>query len=229
SPAEREALSLRPFFEVLRNRAAWPMLASSLLYFPVFFCVQSIFGKKFLQDMAGLAPTPAATLVLAMTGVSAFAGMVGGLLPNWLGFRRKPCLIAAAAIIASGTLLVLLGIACRASIGVYSAGYFLLALGLLGNPAATATMKDLSRSAIAAAAVSVTNGLSYLGCSLLGHIGGAILDIYRQQAQVMAEGVIYPPQAYFSLFAFFALVAFANLVFVCFVPETGSRSIPAGV
>ena len=228
SPLDRETLSLRPFFEVLRNRTSWSLLVSSLLYFPVFFCVQSIFGKKFLQDVAGMASTPAAMLVLAMTGVSAFAGILGGFLPNWLGFRRKPCLVAASAIIAAGTVIILLGIACRASVAVYSAGYFLLALGLMGNPAAAATMKELNRPAITAAAVSVTNALAYLGCSLLGHAGGVILECYRHQAQATADGIIYPPAAYLALFAFFSLAAIINLLVVSFMPETGGRHLPAG-
>lgn len=93
-------LSLRPLARVLCNRRSLPLLVSGLLNYPVFFVIQAMLGKKFLQDFAGLSPGTAAAVTLAMAGTSAVSVFVGGWASHSFGQRRKPCLVACGCVIA---------------------------------------------------------------------------------------------------------------------------------
>ena len=212
--------SLAPLGEVLRQRHSWPLMASSAILFPIFFVIQTVLGKKFLQDFGGLSSPAAAGFILIMTAVSAACVVLGGYLPLRLGERRKPWMLAGACILIAATGCLLAGTLLRAPDWVFLFGYILLAVSGIATPSGTATMKELNRPESVAASISVLNGLAYIGCGTIGQAGGWILGRYRETATVTAAGVVYPPAAYVALCCFLAALAGLNLLFVLRVPET---------
>lgn len=223
----RERPSLAVFGAMLRNRPAYPLLASSLIMFPIVFVIQTVLGKKSLQDFAGLSSEAAAAFILLMASISTAAVLLGGCLPRLFANRRRPGLRAGAIMLLLSTL-VLLGAALgRAPGWVYLAGYVLLALSITGVPVGTATMKELNPPGSAAASLSLMNGLAYVGCGTVGQVGGLILEHYRATAVAGAGGLVYPLRAYVALFAFLAAIATLNLVLIWLVPETNGRPAAA--
>ena len=211
--------------EIIRQRRCWPLLASSLVSFPLLFVIQTVLGKKFLQDFGGLSSPLAAGFILLMATVSVTCVMLGGVLPRRLGKRRKPWLLAGALLILAATGLLLAGTLVRAPGWVFLLGYLLLAASSIATPSSATTMKELNRPDAVASAISVINGLAYIGSGLIGQAGGCILGRYRDTAAVTAAGVVYPPTAYVALFCFLTALAGVNLIFAYRVPETRSRTL----
>ncbi|MEI6212048.1 MAG: MFS transporter [bacterium] len=224
-PRATRPLSVAPLFEVFRQRRGWPLLASSFIQFPVFFVIQTVLGKKFLQDFGGLNSPAAAGFILIMTAVSALSVVLGGYMPRLLGERRRPWLLAGALVLLAATATLLTGTLVRAPGWVFLLGYILLAIAGVSQPSGTATIKELNRPESVAAAISVYNGLAYIGCGTIGQVGGWLLGCYSGAAIVTAAGVVYPPAAYTALCCFLTALAGLNMVFVLLVPETRGTSL----
>lgn len=219
-----QPLPLSVLGSILRQRRCWPLLASSMISFPLVFVIQTVLGKKFLQDFGGLSSPLAAASILIMAMVSTTCAMLGGLLPRRFGRRRKPWLLAGAIAILASIGCLLAGSFFRSPGWVFLFAYVLLAASCIASPSNTMTMKELNRPESVASAISVINGLAYIGCGMIGQTGGWILGRYRDAATVMASGVVYPAAAYVALCCFLAALAVLNLIFTCLVPETRSRA-----
>ena len=224
-PGGAQQLHPSDLAEIFRQRRCWPLLANNLIAFPLLFVIQTVLGKKFLQDFGGLSSPTAATFILIMATVSTASVMLGGFLPRRFGRRRKPWLLAGALAVLASTGLLLAGTVLRAPGWVFLLGYILLALSSLAAPSNNSTMKELNRPELVASAISVINGLGYIGSGIIGQIGGWILGRHHGAATVTASGVVYPPEAYLALCGFLAALAALNLLFVSLVPETRSKSL----
>jgi len=221
-----EKMPLGLLLDVFRNPRSRPLLVVALVNFPVVFVIQTVVGKKFLQDVSGLGSAGAATFVLLMALTCGLAGLAGGPLLRLTGQRRKPLLVAAPVMLLAATLVMLAGVWAGAPGWLFLAGYLLLALSTAASPASVATMKELNRPDAVAVAISVLNGASYLGVGVLGNISGMLLDMYRSEARVTDAGTIYPPVAYMLLFAVLAVVALISLLVTVFrVPETHGKPV----
>ena len=220
-----QPLPLTGLGEIIRQRRCWPLLASSLVSFPLLFVVQTLLGKKLLQDIGGLSSPLAAASILIMAAVSTTCIILGGVFPRRLGRRRKPWLVAGALMLLTATGFLLACALLRAPGWVFLLGYLLLATSSIASPSSATTMKELNRPEAVASAISVINGLAYIGSGLIGQAGGCILGRYRDAAAVTASGVEYPPAAYVALFCFLTALAGLNLFFVYLAPETRSRML----
>lgn len=212
--------------DVIRNPRSRPLLMVNLVNFPVVFVMQSMLGKKFLQDVSGLGSAGAAAFVLVMALTCGVAGLAGGSLLRLTGQRRKPLLIAAPLLILLSAGIMLVGVQYGAPGWLFLAAYLLLALSMGASPAAIATMKELNRPDAVAVAISVLNGVSYLGVGILGNIGGGLLDLFHADAQVTGTGTVYPPMAYMTLFGVLIAMAIVSLVVTVYrIPETRGRPV----
>lgn len=217
--------TLGPLREILINRRNLPLLVNSIICFPIYFVIQTILGKKFLQDVAGLSSPAAATFTMLMMMTSATGVFAGGLAPRWLGHRRKPCLVWAGVVLLIATALLLWGVTHDAPGWVFLVSYLLLAASMFSTPAALATMKELNRPEAVALAIAVLNALSYIGAGILGNVAGLVLDRFRAQATVTAAGTVYPATAYATLFSILLGLAAVALAVTLMVPETRGRSL----
>lgn len=210
---------------IVRQPRCWPLLGSSLIAFPLLFVIQTVLGKKFLQDFGGLSSPTAASFVLVMAAVSIACVILGGILPRRFGERRKPWLLTGALAILGATGCLLTGTLLRAPGWVFLIGYILLAVSSVASPSNTALMRELNRPESVALAISVINGLAYIGSGMIGQTGGCILGRYRDAATVTTSGVVYPPAAYIALCCFLTALAGMNLIFICLAPETKSQAL----
>jgi len=221
APRPRQAVRAVRLAEVLGNRASRPLLACSLITFPVAFVMQTVLGKKFLQDFGGLGSSAAAACVLAMTATSACCVAAGGVLPRLFDERRRPLIRIGAALFALATSALLAATLAGAPGWAFPIAFILMAAAGVSLPSSTSAMKELNRPDSVAMSISVMNSLAYIGCGTVGQAGGMILDRFRGAAQVAASGaVIYPRSAYVALFAFLAALAALNLAAAWIVPET---------
>jgi len=227
-PAGGAGFSVWPLWDIVRNRRTLPLIVFAVVNFPVYFAVQNVLGKKFLEDFCGLGSRTAATFMLAMMVTGAACTFAGGFVPRLLGHRRRPVLIGATLLVLAGSALLLLAVRWRAPAPVILLAYLLLAAATGAGPASLSTMKELNRPDAVAQSIAVLNCVTYLGVALLAWLGGAVLDRYAGAAVRTAGGLLYPSAAYAAVFTVFCVLALAALAASCLVHETRGEASRQG-
>ena len=216
----RPPFSLRPLWAVCCNPLNRPMFLVSLANFPVFFVIQSVIGKKFIQDVCGVGSERAASFTLGMASIVAGVTFLGGF---WLRLARNRCkvlMLIFGSSLMLGMLVLALGVAVQAPPGCYLAGFSLIAVSAAAAPISSTIMKELNPPEVVSQAVSVTNALTYLGVSLLSWMAGGVLDWFEPGSRVTAAGRVYPPDAYRALFLLLGGLALLALLAMRRIPET---------
>ena len=213
-------LSWRPLAEVIFSRQNAPLIVACLMNFSVYFVIQNVVGKKFLQDVVGLSITRAASFVLIMAGVSAAAVFFSGFWLRLSSHRRKPVILSFAGLLILGGLLLSVAVGVKAPPFVFLAAYILMAASVGSSTIASATIKELNRPDCVAQSVAVLNGFSYVGVSLLSALAGKILDRFEARSTVTSAGRLYPPEAYLTLFITLTVLSVLSLIALTRVRET---------
>jgi predicted MFS family arabinose efflux permease len=215
-------ISFRPLWQVLFSLRNLPILLFALASFSIFFVVQNVVGKKFLQDAASLSSNQAALFVLIMASVSAATCCLSGFWLKLSRQRRKPVLVTFACILLGGIVLLTWAVAVKAPPACLLFAYILIAASVGSGPAGATVIKELNRQDCVAQSVAVLNGVTYAGVSLLAALSGWILDRYAAGSVLTPVGRLYPSRAYLVLFAVMAGVALFSLACLSFVRETGT-------
>lgn len=219
--AESAGTSSGSYLDVLRNRSHRPVIFTGSIVFANYFVMQSTLGKKFLEDHVGLGPTSASAFTLAMMFTLMAAVFLSTFISRFLGNRRKPLLVACAALSVAATAALLWGLAHPAvGSGLWLGAYVLLALSSGINPIITASVRELNAPGVVARAVGFANGMVYLAVALLANGAGLVLDHYRASARVLAGATLYPAQAYRTLFLGLFFLSLAALAVSFFTRET---------
>ncbi len=216
----RPPLSLAPLWKVIVSRGNRPMIVFSLTNFPVYFVMQTVIGKKFLQDVAGLRPESAASFTLIMAAVCAVLTFLGGFWLRLSRQRRKPVLHAFICSLLLGTVMLTLGVACRAPAFVFLIAFVLLAASVASSPVSSTIMKEANPPECVGQAVAVINAASYVGVSLLSWLSGVTLDRFATESRLTPDGRVYPPTAYLALFTLLTVSAVISAAAVMRIPET---------
>lgn len=215
-----KTVSYKMLLEVIANRKSYSLLIVNMMNFPVYFVVQAILGKKFLQDFTGISSAGAGFFMLLMILTSGVIVFCSGPILNLTNQRRKPILLASACLLLAGTVVLLLGVKSGSPAWVFLTGYIMLAMAMGAGPAAATTMKELNNPGVAGFSVSFINTVCYAGVAVLANVAGVVLDSFADKAVRTSAGVLYPQEAYFALFCILVGVACAVLIFTLFVPET---------
>jgi len=217
--------SLRTIGVILRNRHAWPNLLLGFGNFAVYFLIQATLGKKILTDYAGLSSPAAATFTAGMMFTMMSLALAGGVISRWLGNRRKPLVIAAIACVAASMAAMLMLV--RLGIGGwwFLPCYILLACSAIGSAPGSALMKELNPPAAVGTAIGLLNGFCYMAVAIVNSIAGRIMDRFQARAILTDTAVLYPKEAYQSIFIFCLILSGAALVTACFTRETQGHNL----
>jgi predicted MFS family arabinose efflux permease len=158
---------------------------------------------------------------MAMSAGNVVCVTLGGVLPQRFGGLRRPWIMLGASSVVAASACLLLGTWLKAPGWVFVLGYLLLSGSAFATPSNLTTIKVVSRPEAVAIAISLSNGLSYLGSGVIGQIGGVILASFRGEASETPSGIVYPHAAYLALSGFLAVLSLVNFYFASRVPETG--------
>lgn len=218
---------------VLRNRRTIPGLFAGPLTFSVYFLAQATIGKKLLEDSAGMSSATAATVTLAMVILSMTLIFCVGFISTLLHERRRPLMLTSASLVvlASATLAVCLWLKAPGWTLVPPCLVLAISNGL--SPAFVASFKELSPRQSVGFALGYVNSITYFAVALIAHGSGVVLDLYRDEAIVRDDALIYPTSAYAVMFAAMTVVALISLAATAMIAETNGRAsfdvIPEGV
>ena len=216
--------SLQVIRNIVRNKISVPVIFSGSINFSVYFLIQATLGKKFLQDCYHLDSRTAAGFTFVMMLVAIFCSLFSGYFSRAIG-RRKPIMVGATSVTLFSILLMILALIHHFTVGWLLLGYILLAMSAGASPVYTTTMKELSPAESAATAVGFLNGICYILVSFLINLSGFGLDRFRASAIHTSQAVIYPPQAYLTIFIGCLLLAAASCFTSFFIRESYGKYI----
>lgn len=190
----------RRFFEVLKLRQNIYIIICGGFPFGLYFAIQSIFGKKFLEDYSGMTPEGAGWVLTTLMIIGAANSLLAPALSKLTDNRRRPLMLFSGIGTAVAFLLIVAGLL----LGIHSpwlmGGAFIL-LAFAGNisPVIVALVRESNSSDIWGVMLSVYAFLAYIVTAVIGHSTGWIMEIFPPQ---VVDGVhIYGNDSYLAVFA----------------------------
>ncbi len=207
---EKPTNSFAAVKKIIRNRRIYPVIVTGSANFSVYFVLQATIGKKMLEDFSDITSSQAAFFTFLMM----ITAMVSVLLHGYLGKRtggRKSFAVAAALMTMLGIGAILLNLCFFNSTALFMASYLVCAYagGNILNPT---LIKEISPSEAAGTAVGIYNGAMYCSVAILANIAGMIMDMFGDLATETPEAIIYPANAYRTIFALCLGIGLLSLV-----------------
>ncbi|MBE6394033.1 MAG: MFS transporter [Lentisphaerae bacterium] len=205
------------FLAVIKIRNNWNIFLFSGVNWGLYYSIQTVIGKKYLEDFCGIS-TGTAALVLSTTSViSAVAGFVYAITSKKLGDRRKPlCLLTGSMCFFVFLMLTILTASgCRNFIPA------ILMCCLASTSSLSAIVIPLIKESNSAketgSAIAFSNFGAYILVAVFGNVIGGIMNLFPPEK--IGGKLIYSQYAYVSVFAFMFLCACGVLFWVIKLKE----------
>jgi predicted MFS family arabinose efflux permease len=208
------------FTAVLRPRSNRMLFIFGGINFGLFYVLQSVIGKKFLEDYAGLSSTPAAWALSGMGAISAAAGLSLAFLTRWSERRRVAFLrLAGWASLANFTAAALM-VYFDVRSPVFAVLFFMLALTSSLSTLMLPLLRQANTDHAGDVAVSAMNFSLYFAVAVFGNLVGVLMGLFPPEPR--GDLLIYGRQSYLAVFTAFAFCAL--LAALCAASITSSRS-----
>lgn len=204
-------LRLEPFLSVLKVRHNRFVFLFSGINWGVYYVVQTVIGKKFLEDMEIFTETQASWLLSCMGVISALAGFLFALISRLMGNRRQNfCRLAGMVCLAVSLLeciLILFNIHSKFM------GLLFLILSMTASISAILIplLKETNIPRLVPYAVAMMNFCFYIAVAVFGNLSGLLQNLFPTKRY--GDAVIYSHFSYFCIFLLFSLCAL--LAFFC--------------
>lgn len=212
-----------PFLQVFRERNNRIVFLFSGLNFGLYYVIQTVIGKKFLEDFCGFS-SPDAAWILSLTGlISAVAGTLLAVLSRLAGNRRSLfCRIAGVVSLAVfGLTALLLFLDIRS-------GWIALLFCLLASTGSMSSiviplLHETNPRDLAGPAVCVMNFSFYLAVAFFGNLSGWLLN--TTPPMPVGGVLVYSRDSYLAVFTALALASIAVCTGAVRLRDRGARRI----
>ena len=201
-PPVRKDVTFNPkaYINVLRiphNRNQIPAIG---ICFGTYFAMQSVIGKKFLEDFCQMSPTAASNVLLVTMIIAAVNSFIVAYLSKWCGERRLPFLRfgGLGSLASSAMLLIAVMLNLRTPWLVVAA---MILMAFAGNISSmnVASLREANDEKCFGTVMSVSNFIAYLVTAVFGGCTGKLMDIFPPE---IINGVkIYGQKSYLLIFA----------------------------
>lgn len=210
--AERSvSLRLEPFLSVLKEPNNRFIFIFSSINWGVYYVVQTVIGKKFLEDLGIFTENQAAWILSCMGIISAFSGFAFALCSRLAGNRRQIfCRIAGTVCFA---VMLLEGILILCNVKTVFMGILFLILSMTASISAILIplLKETNQPRLVPYAVAEMNFCFYAAVAVFGNLTGFLQNLFPP---VRHGGIlIYSRSSYFCIFLF--LLSCAVPAFFC--------------
>lgn len=218
-PIPQNKFSLRPFKRILTNPRSYFVITCSSTNFCTYFIIQTVFGKKFLQDFAHFDSSAAAAIIFMLTLVCMFVMLTTSFLTRLTGNRRRPLILCASGLCAASSLMMTLAIHFKFPGWCFAVFYCLFAAAAGIPPIFTMVMQEVNSKDNMTQSAAVSNMFCYLAVAICSQFIGWMLD--RWEKTKLPDGSeLYSPQAYFALFCIVSAVTVTAFIIAHKIPET---------
>ncbi|MBO5760864.1 MAG: MFS transporter [Lentisphaeria bacterium] len=226
-PAIRQIpISLKTYLAVFKNRACMKLYYCMACNMAIFFFVQGVIGKKFLEDVTKCTSGQAANVILICSAITLTEMCLIGTVSFAIGNRRKPFLVSSAVFQLASCLMLSCGIMFNGPFWLFAAAFFIMAAGYGFSGIFTALVKEYNPEENTALTVGAGNFFGNICIAFFSFLAGLLLDLFRAEASIQASGVIhYPPKAYLFLW-FIILLMVLPMLYLCWkAKESFGRNI----
>lgn len=194
----RISFSFRPFSKVLRNRHNRDVFLFTGINFGLYYVLQTVIGKKFLEDFCQMSSSRAALILSVMGFISAVSGLSLALLSRAFGNRRRIFL----RVVGVSCVLVFFAITALVALQIRSSWIAAL-LCLVAATASTSSLAipllyETNEAEFAGVSVSLLNFGCYMAVAVLGNAVGWMMNLFQPTRQ--GDLLIYSPSSYMAVF-----------------------------
>ena len=223
-PIPQTPFSLKPYLLILKNPLSWLITFCYSTVFCIYLVIQTVFGKKFLQDFAGMSSNGAAGVIFALTLVCMSTMLTVSFLTRLTHNRRRPLAITSLGICSASSLLMIPAIYFHWHYLAFSVLFCCFAAAAGMPPIFTMIMQEYNAKSIIAQSSAVSNMFGYLSVGSVSQLIGVLLNCFDHTAN--ASGVItYSADAYLTLFIILAAIAVTAFAVSWKLPETRGHYI----
>ena len=214
-------LSFKPFLKVIRNPYSWLILYCATVNFAIYFIIQTVFGKKFLEDFTGMSSAGAAACIFSLTCVCMAVLFTSSLLSRLMRNRRKPLILFSTALCLLNTILMIIAIHFELNSAVFAICYLLYALASGFSVIFSMAEQEVNFPETMTQATGFINMVNYLAVAVFSMLVGMLLDSFGGCEHNGA--VVYSKEAYLTLFLLLLIPAAVSFFASFFIPETHGK------
>lgn len=208
------------FRSVLKNRLTYPVAIAGAINFAIYFLFQAALGKKMLTDCCAISSAQAAAITFAMMIVCTSFASASGFISRLIGNRRKPLILTGTLLTLATTVLLTVVLPGRPDHRIIGAGFIILGIAAAPAPIVLASIKEVNTGPAAATSMGFANCGAYVVVAIITNLAGVVMDCFKEQAVVTAQGIIYPIIAYRSILAGCVVLAVCSAIVAFFIRET---------
>lgn len=211
-------MDLELFKSTFSNKKNYPLYAFSCINYGLYYVIQTVIGKKFLEDFCLMPVMKAAAVLSVMCFLYAIAGSVIAFMSKLFLNRGTIFLRISSfnALIIFG--LILLCICFDIKTPLIAIGFCIIAFGASLSPLLVTLLHDYNEQRVANTAVSVMTCLFYVMVAVLGSVVGFCLDYFSHSRST--ESFAAHNNAYIAIFGIMFLLSVVSFVNVFKIKES---------
>lgn len=196
---------IQRYATLLKRRHNCDLFLFSGLNFGLYYVLQTVLGKKFLQDFCLMSTARAALVLSVMAITSACSGLISAVLSRLANNRRR-IFVRLSALMCG---MVFLVITTLVALEIRTP-WIALPLCLLAFTASTSSitiplLRETNDPESVGAAVSFMNFSFYISVALFGNVVGFLMNLFRPEPR---NGLlIYSAHSYLAVFAFLLILS----------------------
>ena len=221
---KERSFSPREFKLVFKLKHNCKLYTFSAINFALFYVLQTVIGKKFLQDFCSMSEISSGWVFTITGAMAACGGMAVAALSTLFNNRRRIfCRISGivcSTVFALTLVMIMLNIHNAI---LYSTMFIVLAGTASLSSILIPLLRETNGTAMVGKTVSMLNFSFYTAVALFGNLAGGILKLFTPQER--AGVLVYGQSTWCTLFALFFAASLLVLYFSFQMQETFGRSI----
>ena len=208
---KKTSFSLVPFKEVLSIKDNLHLYFFGATNYGLYYVLQTVIGKKFLEDFANFGVNKAAMVLSLMAIISAFAGTITAFISRSINNKRAIIF----RIYGILSFISVLSIFLMLTFDIHSKIIALIFCipSYIGSisPILIMALHTINRHEVSATAVSIQNFSFFMMVGLLGMITGVLMNVFEPIKR--GENLIYQNESYMLVFGLFLVLSLIQVYF----------------
>lgn len=201
--------SLSPFKEVLVNKKNIILYLFGSINYGLYYVLQSVIGKKFLEDFCCFSINKAAIILSIMALISAFAGTITAFISKKMNNKRAIIFKTFAVLSVLSTLSVCLFLAFNIQTKIIALIFCIPSFIGSISPLLILALCVINRYEVSATAIAIQNFSFFMMVGLLGMISGMLMNVFEP---TLKNGeLIYSNNSYLLVFGLFFTLSLFEL------------------
>lgn len=221
--------TLKPLWIILKNKYAFPLFFSGSVNFAIYFTIQTVIGKKFLEDYVSMSSYAAASFTCLMMLFTMFTLLSSGIVSKLMGNRRRIFINTATSLSVLSSIMMICGLKFGFSGFFFLVCYIMFGVSSGFSTIFASTARELNPPECMALSLGLLNGLCYVLVAIISNIAGFMMDAFKDSVIRTAHSVIYPAEAYMAVFWMLLGLSVVSFLVSLMIRETNGNHIYPGM